>query len=167
MALLTYEGVKEKAKTLQSMTSLTREEFEELALYFNRAWDRQQQEEGYDPAQGGRKPRLQTNEERLFFILFYLKTYPLQEVIAHLFGLSQGAANQWIHRLSTVLKKALAQGAHLPARLPEEMLQRLASEGDQALALDATERRINRPKDNDVQKEYYSGKKKRTRSKTT
>jgi hypothetical protein len=40
-----------------------------------------------------------------FFILFHLKTYPLQEVIAHLFGLSQGQAHFLIHQLSAVLKK--------------------------------------------------------------
>lgn len=164
MTILTYNSVKDKEKTLQSMTSLTRSEFEQLAVYFARAWDQHQREAGYEAAKGGRKPVLQAPEERLFFILFYLKTYPLQEVLAHLFGLSQGAANQWVHRLSGVLAQALAQGEHLPARLPEEMLERLAEEdGNQALALDGTERRKNRPKNEQLQKRYYSGKKKPTR----
>lgn len=145
------------------MTSLTREEFESLAKDFATAWEKKQKEEGRDPAKGGRKPTLEKNEEKLFFVLFYLKTYPLQEVMAHLFGLSQGATNQWVHRLSTVLKKALSEGEYMPSRLPDEMLSRLSKEGDQALALDGTERRVNRPKDDELQKEYYSGKKKRTR----
>jgi transposase len=160
MTLLTYESVKEKEKTLQAMTSLTGSEFDLLAGHFARAWEVHQQAEHYEPAKGGRKPRLRSTEERLFFILFYLKTYPLQEVMAHLFGLSQGTTNQWLHRLSEVLKNALAQADQLPARLPQEMLDRLAEEGDQALALDATERRINRPSDDESQKTYYSGKKK-------
>ena len=163
MAILTYESVKAKGKTLQSMTSLTREEFEALAQHFEQAWKEHQKAAGYDPSKGGRKATLQSNEERLFFVLFYLKTYPLQEVLAHLFGLSQGAANQWVHRLSTVLKKALGEAEQLPARLSEEMLERLSQEGEQGLALDGTERRINRPKDDEKQKQYYSGKKKRTR----
>ena len=163
MAILTYESVKAKGKTLQSMTSLRREEFERLAQHFEQAWKAHQKAAGYDPAKGGRKATLQSNEERLFFVLFYLKTYPLQEVLAHLFGLSQGAANQWVHRLSTVLKKALGEAEQLPARLSEEMLERLSQEGEQGLALDGTERRINRPKDDEKQKQYDSGKKKRTR----
>lgn len=163
MAILTYEDVKRKPKTLQSMTSLTRDEFEALIPGFEQAWEEQQEAEGYDPSKGGRKPALQRSEERLFFVLFYLKTYPLQEVLAHLFGLSQGTANQWVHRLSTTLKRALSNAEQLPARLPEEMLERLAQEGAQDVALDGAGRRVNRPKDEEKQKRYYSGKKKRTR----
>src|SRR5215831_20764264 len=40
---------------------------------------------------------LPTPEERLFFILTYLKTYALQVVQGRLFGMVQGKANQWIH----------------------------------------------------------------------
>lgn len=163
MAILTYEDVKGKPKALQSMTSLTREEFEALLPHFEQAWEEQQEAEGYDPRKGGRKPALQGNEERLFFVLFYLKTYPLQEVLAHLFGLGQGTANQWVHRLSTVLKRALSNAEQLPARLPEEMLERWSQEGDQDFALDGTERRVNRPKDDEKQRRHYSGKKKRIR----
>lgn len=160
MSILSYASVKEKEKTLQAMTSLTEAEFEQLASHFGRAWDAQQHAEKRDPAKGGRKATVQGSHERLFFILFYLKTYPLQEVMAHLFGVSQGAANQWIHRLSAVLKTALANAEYLPARLPEEMLERLAEEGEQGLAIDGTERRIQRPSDDEKQKAHYSGKKK-------
>ena len=50
--------------------------------------------------------------DRLLFILFYLKTYPLQEVIAHLFGLSQSQAHFTIHQLSAILNRALAATGH-------------------------------------------------------
>ena len=98
-------------------------------------------------------------EQRLFFILFYLKTYPLQEVLEHLFGLSQGQANVWIHHLSAVLKEALGQRGDLPARLPAEMLQRLEQEELQDFGIDGTERRIQRPQEDERQRQYYSGKK--------
>src|SRR5262249_39820671 len=51
--------------------------------------------------------RLSSMADKLLFILFYFKIYPLQEVIALLFGMSQGRANEWIRKLSTVLKLAL------------------------------------------------------------
>lgn len=160
MAILTYDGVKDKKGTFRAMTSLDKEEFEELCICFKQAWEEQAEREGRDPSKGGRKPHLESLEDRLFFILFYLKTYPLQEVLGHLFGLSQGQANSWIHKLSLVLKEALKRKACLPTRLPEEMLARLAEEAAQDLGIDGTERRINRPQEEACQRQHYSGKKK-------
>lgn len=62
---------------------------------------------------------LRTHEDRLFFILVYIKLYPLQTVLGYLFGMSQGRANEWIERLSIVLKKALDLSGDLPASDPE------------------------------------------------
>src|SRR6266480_336041 len=50
---------------------------------------------------------LPTPEDRLFFLLTYLKTYTLQVVQGRLFGMRQSKANQWIH----VLLPALLAGA--------------------------------------------------------
>ena len=107
VAIVKYDDVKEKPSTLRAMTSLEREEFEELCVGFGEAWERHRQAVGYDASPGGRPPQLAAIEDKLLFILFYLKTYPLQEVQGHWFGLSQGQANLWIHRLSDVLKEAL------------------------------------------------------------
>ena len=84
----------------------------------------------------------------------------MQEVLAYSFNLSQSLANRWVHRLCSVFKFGLKSLGHAPARLPEDVLERLANEELQALWLDAMERRIQRPVDLNVQKEYYSGKKK-------
>jgi len=116
-----------------------------------------------DLSKGGRQPILKSTEDRLFFILFYLKTYPLQEVLAHLFGMSQGQANFLIYQLSEALRETLKRTGHLPARIPEELIQKLADEGPQDLGIDGTERRIERPKDPVSQRKFYSGKKKHTR----
>lgn len=159
MAILTYDDVKDKEVAFRAMTSLDKKEFEELCIFFKEAWDEQAEREGRDPSKGGRKSKLNSTEDRLFFILFYLKTYQLQEVMGHLFGLSQGQANIWIHRLSSVLKEALRRKGFMPARLSEEMLARLKEEGSQDLGIDGTERRINRPHEEDCQRRHYSGKK--------
>src|SRR6516162_11768841 len=50
---------------------------------------------------------LPTPEDRLFFLLTYLKTYSLQVVQGRLFGMGQSKANQWIHALLPVLLAAL------------------------------------------------------------
>ena len=95
--ILNYEGVKEKSDTLRAMTSLDRNEFEYLCSFFSQVGDENTQHSQKEESQGGRKPILSNHEDRLFFILFYLKTYPLQEVLAHLFGMSPGRANFLIY----------------------------------------------------------------------
>ena len=160
--MLAYEDIKHKPKTLMAMTSLSRSEFDELLGDFAKAWDEETGRELMDPSKGGRPPTIQSMADRLLFILFYLKTYPLQEVIAHLFGLSQPQANFTIHQLSAVLGKALDAKGHKPTRLTGEMLERLGKEFPQDLGIDGTERRINRPADDLGQRLHYSGKKNAT-----
>lgn len=157
--MLTYGELKHKPKTLIAMTSLKPSEFDELLVQFKAAWE---EEAGTDPSKGGRPSIVAAMDDRLLFILFYLKTYPLQEVIAHLFGMSQPQANFTIHQLASVLGKALAASGHRPTRLTEEMMSRLEEELPQGLGIDGTERRVNRPTDDLGQRAHYSGKKNAT-----
>jgi hypothetical protein len=72
-------------------------------------------------------------EDRLLFILVYLKTYALQVVQGRLFGMVQGKANQWIHVLLSVLLAALRALGDAPARSLTALAQRLGvSEADAA-----------------------------------
>ena len=76
---------------------------------------------------------LPTPEDRLLFILTYLKTYALQVVHGRLFGMVQGKANQWIHVLLPVLLAALRTLGDAPARSLTTLAQRLGvSEADAA-----------------------------------
>ncbi len=160
MAEYSYNAIKGKSKTFRAMTGIDLGEFTKLLPYFHRAYMAQLIVDGHDSeTRRGRPGNLATMEDKLFFILYYLKTYPLQEVLGYSFNLSQGLANRWIHRLCPVLQSSLKSMGHAPSRLPEEVLERLSQEMPQALGLDATERHIQRPIDDVVQKEYYSGKK--------
>lgn len=74
--MLSYESIKDKPKLLRVMTSLNKEEFEDLCDLFEQAWDEYKENEGYhDESEGGRKPVLETPEDKLFFILFYTILY--------------------------------------------------------------------------------------------
>jgi hypothetical protein len=76
---------------------------------------------------------LLTPEDRLLFILVYLKTYALQVVHGRLFGMVQGKANQWIHVLLPALLAALRALGDAPARSLTALAQRLGvSEADAA-----------------------------------
>ena len=59
---------------------------------------------------------LATPEDRLFFLLTYLKTYTLQVVQGRLFGMGQSKANQWIHVLLPALLAALRDLGDAPTR---------------------------------------------------
>src|SRR5262249_44721116 len=76
---------------------------------------------------------LPTPEDRLLFILAYVKTYSLQVVQGRLFGMGQSKANQWIHVLLPVLLAALRTLGDAPARSLSVLAQRLGiSEADAA-----------------------------------
>src|SRR3954451_16418145 len=78
---------------------------------------------------------LATPEDRLFFLLTYLKTYTLQVVQGRLFGMGQSKANQWIHVLLPALLAALRTLGDAPTRSLTALARRLGvSEGTLGVA---------------------------------
>jgi hypothetical protein len=166
VAVLSYQRLKDHPRALRAFTGLDQAEFETLLTHFAMAYhayryDHHVKKESRKRRYGGgRKPRLASMEDKLLFILFYFKVYPLQEVMAFLFDTSQGRVNEWIHQLSTVLKMALGKAQALPERDPHNLEQTLALCVSVDFIIDGTERRVHRPKDATEQHEKYSGKKK-------
>ena len=74
--------------------------------------------------------------------------------------MSQSQANEWIHRLSGLLKQALGYEMQLPEWRAAKLEAVLSACLSVEFVIDGTERPINRPKDKDKQKRYYSGKQK-------
>jgi len=166
--MLTYQTLKDHPKDFLSVTGLTVEEFVELcqtfALVYAAAYPIECRIDG-QPRQrrrgAGRKARLTTVEDKLLFILAYHKLYPLQTFHGLQFGMSQGRANDWIHRLSPLLEQTLTQLGMTPVRQGEQVQNSpLAQEGGANLLLDGTERRRQRPQSQAEQHAHYSGKKK-------
>jgi len=172
--MLTYEKLKASPRTFLSMTTLKVEEFDQLLPSFAEEYQATQSathtrtgKARQRKAGGGNKAKLATIADRLLFILVYQKTYPLQTAQGLLFGMSQAQTNEWIHRLSPVLEKALERLGHMPERNGLAFAQSGSSEEvPPDLIIDGTERRRQRPKDPELQKEAYSGKKRRTPTKT-
>jgi hypothetical protein len=69
---------------------------------------------------------LLTAEDRLLFILVYLKQAATQSFHGAAFGMGQPKANQWIHTLLPVLRTTLATLGDLPSRNLAALCQRLA-----------------------------------------
>ena len=104
---------------------------------------------------------LATPKARLFFVLFYFKCSPLQEVMGVLFGLSQPQVCLWIGRLTPLVNAALGRELVLPARRPADLAKLLAEVPElRWLVIDGAERPIRRPKDKQSRQDDYSGKKK-------
>jgi hypothetical protein len=113
-------------------TSVTLDEFQQLVPPFEAAFHARMAAWRMDG-----KPRiarrftvyrncpLPTPEDRLLFILAYIKTYVLQVVQGRLFGMVQGKANQWIHVLLPALLVALRALGDAPTRSLTALAQRL------------------------------------------
>jgi DDE superfamily endonuclease len=113
-------------------TSLTLDEFQLLVPPFEAAfqahmaaWRRDGQPRTARQFAVYKNCPLPTPEDRLLFILAYVKTYSLQVVQGRLFGMGQSKANQWIHVLLPVLLTALRTLGDAPARSLAALAQRL------------------------------------------
>jgi hypothetical protein len=123
MAHLRFADVQDRPTEFLDFTSLTLDEFQLLVPPFEAAFHAHMREWRLDgPPRTARQFRvyktcpLPTPEDRLFFILTYLKTYALQVVQGRLFGMGQSKANQWIHVLLPALLAALRALGDAPAR---------------------------------------------------
>lgn len=118
--------------------------------------------EFYDrqPTVGG-NPTFKTPSEKLFFTLFYLKTYPTFDVLGFIFGCSGKTAHENLYKFLPILETALVNLDVLPKRKfdsVEEFIEFTKEHKD--LLIDATERLHHRKRKNEEQKTYYNGKKK-------
>ena len=95
------------------------------------------------------------------FILVYCRLSPIQAVQGLLFGMSQPQANEWVHRLTPFLNTALGPQQQLPARQPRDLEAVLGECEGLELIIDGVERPIQRPKNPERQRQFYSRKKKR------
>lgn len=112
-------------------------------------------------AGAGPKGALPTARHQLFFILFYLKAYPTQDVMGYFFGLSQPQVCAWVGQLLPLLQTLLA--VELPARHGRnlaEVFERLPEVKE--VLIDGTERPIARPEHKGRRDRHYSGRRKRT-----
>ena len=121
-------------------TSLTVDEFQQLVPPFEAAfqthmatWRLDGKPRTVRPFAVYKNCPLPTPEDRLFFLLTYLKTYALQVVQGRLFGMGQSKANQWLHVLLPALLVALRTLGDAPTRSLAALAQRLGvSEADAA-----------------------------------
>lgn len=98
--MITYSELRGNQRRCLALTGLTPSEFDLLLPAFKRScarlYSRDRTLAGRARQRfpgGGRTGALSIPEQKLLFLLVYLKAYPLQVVMAELFGLSQPRVN--------------------------------------------------------------------------
>jgi hypothetical protein len=147
MGTLRFTDLRTRPTEVLDLTSLTVNEFEQLASPFEAAFQAHMARWRLDG-----KPRiarryttdqncpLPTPEDRLRCILVSLQTSPLQVVQGRLFGMGQSQAHQWIHVRLVGLRAALRTLGETPTRSVAELALRLGvAEADAAALVEAPE----------------------------
>lgn len=148
----------------KALTGLTVREFDHLVADFS--WNYTEYEAKRKPDRmrklgGGRTSYLEAIEEKLFYVLWYLKTYPTFDVASFYVGFARSKAHKWVYILFPLLGQTMKRKLVLPERKissPEEF-ERLYPEVREVFA-DGIERSIQRSKNRKKQQKNYSGKKK-------
>ena len=158
-----YDKLKKNPQQFLSLTGFSIEDFESFLPAFKYQWDeyfsrftlngKERQRASYNR----KNSQLPLIEDKLLFILSYLKNNPLQEYHGATYNMTQPQCNEWIHRLADILFKTLKSLSELPDRNPLRIKDLL--EQCENVLLDGVERPIERPQDSDRQKSCYSGKK--------
>jgi hypothetical protein len=131
MASIRFADLQSRPTEFLDFTSVPLDEFQQLVPPFEAAF------QAYMAAwRLAGKPRtarqfrvdkhcpLSTPDDRLLFILAYVKTYALPVVQGRVFGMGQSKANQWIHVLLPALLAALRTLGDAPARSLTALAQR-------------------------------------------
>lgn len=166
LLMTNYAKLSQKPKQFHALTGYTLEEFQALLPVFAICFLNHMQAHTLDGKKRQqrtyadyRNSPLPTMEDKLVFILMYLRKATTQDIFGEVFGMPQPVVSKWAHVLHTCLNQALARLGETPARDPEDLAVEV--EQERVYFQDGTERPIQRPKDHEAQKLYYSGKKKR------
>lgn len=168
--MLTYHSLSKHPKRLERLTGITLEEFNRILPTFNRLWHKRANntylvKDRKRAFGGGRHARLFTVEDKLLFILVYVRVYPLLFIHGLMFNLAESKSCKWVHRLLAVLDETLGAVHARPHRHRgkslDEILREFPELKELGILTDGTERPIRRPEDQTRRTDEYSGKKKR------
>ena len=110
---------------------------------------------------GGGRPKKLNREEQICLCIFYLRHLPTFQILGIQFNISKTEANDtfnyWIKIIRRILPASLMEQAKKGKEKLTIVKEMLA---EHELIVDSWEQPRERPKDNEMQKEYYSGKKK-------
>jgi DDE superfamily endonuclease len=175
VGMITWENLRRCPAAFKSLTGFTPEAFESLFLAFARGYEERRYaapttKRGAQPRQravGAGHPFTHDLPTRLLMTLIWLRIYPTFEVLGFLFSLNKTNVHDTVREMLATLETMANFSFERPAA-ERKKLRSVQAVMDAfpavRLVIDTKEQPIQRPKstkENDRQKPYYSGKKKR------
>lgn len=135
MSGLTYTKACATSGRLLALTGLEPSEFKTLLPFFQKALENHLETVTVEGKQREGKSfsvyknaLLPTTEDKLLFVLTFVKQNLIQEVMGALFDMSQPKVNDWLQRLVVVLREALRQSGDAPSRTVQELKTSMEAE---------------------------------------
>jgi len=150
-----------------AVTGFTRAQFEKLLVLFSQSYlDLFGKTVAERQAEIEITPCLESEEELLLFTLFSLKSGLTYDALGFVCGMGSSNAKRNQQLGLQVLERALSVAQCLPRREFKDAAE-FASylQNETTVIIDGLEQRMQRPNDDEVQRDFYSGKKSVTRSK--
>lgn len=164
--ILNKHRILQSPRMCQAALGMSKEEIEALLPIFHECLIAQRYERKPDRKRkvgGGRRGDLPTDEDKLFYILMYLKIYPTYDVLSVLTDHARSKCGDSVQLLLPVLEKTLGRSLVLPVRKASSLEEVFARHPElKDVFVDGTERPIQKPKNQKRKKKLYSGKKKGT-----
>lgn len=159
-----YQAALRTKRMCTALTGLTPSEFTafvpDFTYYYNESLAKRKKKRERKIG-GGRDSKIETIEEKLFYILWYMKTYPTFDVASFWVGFARSSACTWMHDLLPILELTMKRKFVLPERRisdPDEFLRLFPETAE--VFIDGVERLKQRPKKKKSAQKIYSGKKK-------
>ncbi len=172
--IIIYEQLKKKPNVFKGFTGVTGEEFEALEEQVEPIWVEQERQRLTRPerqrAEGGGRPPALLFREQLLLTLIWLRLYLVGEALGYLLGVDKSSVSRYTRGMLPALRQVGESSLGWPAppkRGQGKSLEQVREENPDLFAfVDATEQAVQRSRDQETQKEHYSGKKKRHTRKT-
>ena len=162
-----YAYLTQNETIFQQMTGVRVQEFDDMVQDMLEAYVRAEEkrlarDDRQRAAGGGRRPELDMRDQILMTVI-WLRHYPRQPVLGYLFGVSQTAVSHYISHVLPVLEQAGLDTMRMPdpgKKRRRSLDQLLEAMPDLVVLIDSFEQKVQRPRGEEAQKPYYSGKKK-------
>ena len=110
--IINITKAKKSDRIMRAITGLDKNEFENLAQTFTQVlvnYEPHSTEPREREIGGGRRHTLETMEDKLFYVLFYLKCYPAFDLAALFYDVDRSQSHRWAHFLMPIFRRDLGQ----------------------------------------------------------
>lgn len=164
--ILRYEHLSRFVRVFRAMTGLDVAEFDTLVIDILPRYTLAEYTRHSRPARkrapGGGHPFTLDARDQLLLTVVWLRLYPLHEVLAYLFAISDSTVSRYIARMVPLLEASGRDTMRMPdpgKKRRRNLDELLAHTPDLVVVIDTFEQRVQRPRERAAADRLYSGKK--------